>query len=136
MSKCFVDTNLFIRYLTNDEPELADRVEKLLDQAAAGELQLITTELVIAETVWVLESSYKLKNREVAPLIRGILATSGLEVVNAEMISRALMLYELQNIDFVDASITVFMEKQGILDIYSYDKKHLARVTGINRKEP
>ena len=136
MSKCFVDTNLFIRYLTNDEPELADRVEKLLDQAAAGELQLITTELVIAETVWVLESSYKLKNREVASLIRGILATSGLAVVNAEMISRALMLYELQNIDFVDASITVFMEKQGISDIYSYDKKHLARVTAINRREP
>lgn len=136
MSKCFVDTNLFIRYLTNDEPELADRVEKLLDQAGAGELQLITTELVIAETVWVLESSYKLKNREVAPLVRGILATPGLEVVNADMISRALMLYELQNIDFVDASITVFMGKQGIADIYSYDKKHLARVTGINRREP
>jgi predicted nucleic-acid-binding protein len=136
MSKCFVDTNLFIRYLTNDEPELADRVEKLLDQAGAGELQLITTELVIAETVWVLESSYKLKNREVAPLVRGISATPGLEVVYADMISRALMLYELQNIDFVDASITVFMEKQGIADIYSYDKKHLARVTGINRREP
>lgn len=136
MSKCFVDTNLFIRYLTNDEPALADRVEKLLDDAAAGDAQLITTELVIAETVWVLESSYKLKNREVAPLIRGILATPGLEVTNADQISRTLMLYELQNIDFVDASITVFMEKQGIVDIYSYDKKHLARVQGINRKEP
>lgn len=136
MSKCFVDTNLFIRYLTNDEPALADRVEKLLDNAAAGTAQLITTELVIAETVWVLESSYKLKSREVAPLIRGILATPGLEVTNADQISRALMLYELQNIDFVDASITVFMEKQGITDIYSYDKKHLARVKGINRKEP
>jgi len=136
MSRCFVDTNLFIRYLTNDEPALADRVEKLLDDAAAGSVQLVTTELVIAETVWVLESSYKLKNREVAPLIRGILATPGLEVVNTDLISRALMLYELQNIDFVDASITVFMEKQGISDIYSYDKKHLARVTGINRREP
>ena len=136
MNKCFVDTNLFIRYLTNDEPALADRVEKLLDDAAAGDAQLITTELVIAETVWVLESSYKLKNREVAPLIRGILATPGLEVTNADQISRALMLYELKNIDFVDASITVFMEKQGIADIYSYDRKHLARVKGINRKEP
>jgi uncharacterized protein len=136
MSKCFVDTNLFIRYLTNDEPALADRVEKLLDNAAAGAAQLITTELVIAETVWVLETSYKLKNREVAPLIRGILATPGLEVTSADQISRALMLYELQNIDFVDASITVFMKKQGISDIYSYDRKHLARVQGINRKEP
>jgi len=135
MTRCFVDTNLFIRYLTNDEPVLADHVEKLLDEAAAGAVQLVTTELVIAETVWVLESSYKLANREVAPLIRGILATAGLEVINGDMIGRALILYELQDIDFVDACINVFMEKQEISDIYSYDRKHLARVKGINRKE-
>jgi predicted nucleic acid-binding protein len=33
MKTCFVDTNLFIRYLTNDDPVKADRVEKLLDEA-------------------------------------------------------------------------------------------------------
>ena len=37
MNRCFVDTNLFIRYLTNDDPAKADRVEKLLDGAARGE---------------------------------------------------------------------------------------------------
>jgi len=77
MAVCFVDTNVFIRYLTNDDPVLADRVELLLDDAAAGAVQLVTTELVMAETIWVLESSYKLANVQIAPLIRGILATPG-----------------------------------------------------------
>lgn len=27
MRTCFVDTNLFIRYLTNDDPQKADRVD-------------------------------------------------------------------------------------------------------------
>ena len=51
MKRCFVDTNLFIRYLTNDDPALADRVDQLLDDAAAGTIQLVTTELILAETV-------------------------------------------------------------------------------------
>ncbi len=29
----FLDANIFIRYFTNDDPEKADRVEKLLDLA-------------------------------------------------------------------------------------------------------
>ncbi|MDA8414742.1 MAG: PIN domain-containing protein [Desulfobacteraceae bacterium] len=136
MNRCFVDTNLFIRYLTNDDPVLADRVELLLDDAANGALQLVTTELVMAETVWVLESSYHLKNIQIAPLVRGILATPGLEVINGDLVGKALVVYELQNIDFVDAYIAALMEKQGIKDIYSYDRKHLSRVTTINRREP
>lgn len=136
MNKCFVDTNLFIRYLTNDDPLLADRVEKLLDEASSGVVALVTTELVIAEIIWVLESSYRLTHAQIAPLIRGILATSGLETINGEIVGSALVLYELKNIDFVDSYIAALMEKHGIKDIYSYDRKHLSRVTSINRKEP
>jgi predicted nucleic-acid-binding protein len=136
MNKCFVDTNLFIRFLTNDDPILADRVEQLLDDAAAGSVQLVTTELVMAESVWVLESSYHLNHAQIAPLIRGILATPGMEIINGDLIGKALVMYELQNIDFVDAYIAALMEKQGIKDIYSYDRKHLSRVKTINRKEP
>ena len=136
MNRCFVDTNLFIRYLTNDDPVLADRVEQLLDDAVAGTVQLVTTELVMAETVWVLESSYHLNNAQIASLVRGILATPGLEVINGDLVCKALVMYELQNIDFVDAYIAALMEKQGIRDIYSYDKKHLSRVKNINRREP
>jgi uncharacterized protein len=136
MAGCFVDTNVFIRYLTNDDPALADRVELLLDNAAGGAVKLITTELVMAETIWVLESYYKLTNVQIAPLIRGILATPGMEVINGDLVGKALILYELQNIDFVDAYIAALMEKQGIRDVYSYDRKHLARLKTIISKEP
>ena len=52
----FVDTNLFLRYITNDVPEQADAVERLLQRAGAGEITLITNSLVICEIVWTLES--------------------------------------------------------------------------------
>ncbi|GAB6063295.1 PIN domain-containing protein [Deferrisoma palaeochoriense] len=136
MTRVFVDTNLFLRYLTNDDPAKADRVERLLDQAQDGEVRLVTAEMVIAEIVWVLESYYGLGRAEVAPLVRGILATPGLEVVNGNLVARALDHYETLNIDFVDGYIAALMEHLGIEDLYSFDKKHADRLRGIRRLEP
>jgi uncharacterized protein len=136
MTACFVDTNLFIRYLTNDDQAKAERVEKLLREAAAGKVRLVTAEMVIAEIVWVLESSYGLNSAAVAPLIRAILATPGLEVLNASLVARALEHYEAKNIDFIDGYTAAVMEKQGITELYSFDRKHISRLSSISRKEP
>jgi len=136
VKKSFLDTNIFIRYLTNDDLAKADRVEKLLEQAAKGEIQLATTELVIAEVVWVLESFYKLTNAAIGPMIKAILATPGLEVINGALVEKALGYYLEKNIDFIDGYIAAVMERRNIPEIFSYDKKHLARITGIKRREP
>jgi predicted nucleic acid-binding protein len=57
MRTCSVDTNLFIRYLTNDDTKKADRVGRLLAEAAIGKTKLVTADLVVAEIIRVLESA-------------------------------------------------------------------------------
>jgi uncharacterized protein len=136
MKRCFVDTNLFIRYLTNDDPAKADRVERLLNDAAAGKVRLVTAEMVLAEVAWVLESAYGLKAAEIAPLIRAILATPGLEVINGSLVEQALVHYEIRKVDFIDGYIAAVIEKNGLEGLYSFDKKHISRLPGIERKEP
>jgi uncharacterized protein len=136
MTACFIDTNLFIRYLTNDDPKKADRVERLLADAAAGKVKLVTAEMVMAETVWVLESAYGLPAAEIAPLIRAILATPGLEVIGGPLVEGALVHYEQLGVDFIDGYIVALMERHGLSGLYSFDKKHLGRFAGIERKEP
>ena len=136
MKTYFIDTNLFIRFLTNDDPQKADHVEALLDEAAAGKVKLVTAEMVLAEVVWVLESSYGLKNVEIGPMIKAIVATPGLEVINGTLVDKAVELYVSRNIDFIDGYIAAVMRKRGISEIFSYDKKHLARIKEITRKEP
>ncbi|MBT9438588.1 MAG: PIN domain-containing protein [Desulfobacterales bacterium] len=136
MRSYFIDTNIFIRYLTNDDPVKADRVEKLLSEAAAGKIRLVTAEMVLAEVVWVLESFYGLKNIEVGSMVKAILATPGLEVLNSALVEKALEYYLAHNIDFVDGYIAAVMDKHKISDIYSYDKKHLSRIKSIKRKQP
>lgn len=136
MKVSFLDTNIFIRYLTNDDPDKADRVEKLLDLAAQGKERLMTTELVIAEVVWVLESFYKLGNATIGPMIKAILATPGLEVVNGSRLEKAIEHYMAQNIDFIDGYIVAVMGSHNVSEIFSYDKKHLSRIAATQRKEP
>ena len=136
MRSYFIDTNIFIRYLTNDDPVKADRVEKLLSEAAAGKIRLVTAEMVLAEVVWVLESFYGLKYVEVGSMVKAILATPGLEVLNSALVEKALEYYLAHNIDFVDGYIAAVMDKHKISDIYSYDKKHLSRIKSIKRKQP
>jgi predicted nucleic-acid-binding protein len=136
MKTCFVDTNLFIRYLTNDDPQKADRVETLLERAATGKVRLVTADLVIAEIIWVLESAYGMTNEEITPMIKAILAAPGLEVTNESLVSRSLEFYESQNVEFVDCYIAALMEKLHIRDLYTFDRKHISRFQGIQRLEP
>jgi len=136
VKEVFVDTNLFIRYLTNDDPAKADRVANLLEEAKAGKLRLVTAEMVIAETVWVLESGYGLSQARIALLVRAILATPGIDVLNGALVSRALELYATAKIDFVDGYIAAVMERRGIREIFSFDRKHLSRLKHLERREP
>ena len=54
----------------------------------------------------------------------------------AQASARAIELYETINIDFIDGYIAAVMEKEGISELYSFDRKHIARLKGVSRKEP
>ncbi len=133
---CFVDTNVFVRYLTGDDEKKAAAFESLLVQASSGKIRLVTSEIVIAELVWVLESFYKLKPSVIAELIRAILNTEGLRIKGSDLIEKTLDIYESQNIDFIDAHIIAYMQSNHIETLYSFDKRHLSKVGGIRRVEP
>ena len=107
-----------------------------MNQAADGKVRLVTAEMVMAEMVWVLESFYGLKNVQIGPMVKAILATPGLEVLNGDLVEKAVEFYLSHNIDFIDGYVAAVMNKLKISEIYSYDKKHLTRIKSINRKEP
>jgi predicted nucleic acid-binding protein len=52
----FVDTNIFIRYLTRDDPDKAKACFELFKRASTNEIALTTTEAVMSEVVYVLSS--------------------------------------------------------------------------------
>lgn len=122
--RCFIDTNLFLRYLTNDVPDQADAVEELLNKATAGEILLITNNLVMAEIVWTLESFYQLERQSIREKLTAILNTPGIEVIDGDLVLQALEGYVEKNVDFIDAHNVEWMLSRGITEAYTFDRKH------------
>lgn len=136
MTEHFVDTNIFLRYLTKDVPEQAQAVDRLLAEAEAGRYRLHTSVLTIAEIVWTLESYYELDKEEIRERVVGILNTPGLEVENSELIARAIGLYVDENIDFVDAYNGLWMQEHGISSVVTFDVRHFQRIPRLEAQAP
>ena len=126
----FVDTNILVRHLTGDPPAMARRATAYL--AAAGELLL--ADLVVAETIYVLESFYETPRAQVAQAIRSLLAFDAI-VVDPALVLRAVEVYETARIDFAEAYLVACAESTGVGEIASFDRS-IDRVSTVSRVEP
>ena len=131
----FLDTNIFIRFLTDDVPEKADACEEIFKKAVEKQEPLFTTDLVIAEIVWVLESFYELPKNEVQDKVEKILNTPNLICPHKDLILSALVLYTEKNNDYIDAYNALILKDNGIEELYSYEK-HYDKIDWLTRLEP
>src|SRR5205085_9287735 len=109
----------------------------LLQRAERGEAQLVTSESVVAEVVYVLSSPalYRLPRAEVARLLRPVLEIKGLKVDHKGSILTALDRYETTNLDFEDCLSVEHMRRMRLDTVYSYDRG-FDRIADIQRREP
>lgn len=135
MEKKFVDTNIFLRYLTGDDPLKYDKCKEVLKKTVKGQIALATSSMVIAELVWTLLTYYKVSKADVIEKISIIISTDNLHIPDKDIIADALVLYSRKNIDYIDAYNAVFMKCHGLNGIYSYDTD-FDIVEGIKREEP
>ena len=129
--KLFVDTNVFLRFLTRDDPHKAEQARALFQDAVDGKVTLWTSLLVIAEIVWTLESFYGLDKEDIATKVATILNTPHLECPDSEIVLYALDFYATRNVDFIDAYHAFLLKAQGLSRIATYDRKHFKRVGGL-----
>ena len=134
--RAVIDTNLLVRYLTEDNPSKANEVRRLLLKAAEREIRLLIPAIVIAELAWVLQSYYKLEREEIVPLLNAILHTHGVEVSDKSVVSDAIAIYGGDTIDFIDAGIVAFAKAAEVRTIYTFDRKHFKGIDGIEMMHP
>jgi predicted nucleic acid-binding protein len=127
----FVDTNVLVRHLTGDPPELAVRATRFL--AAADELLL--PDLVLAEVAYVLESFYEAPRPLVATSLRAILAFPAIGVVDPDLLQRAVEVYDVERLDFANAYLVASAERTGVGAIASFDRS-IDRMSTVRRIEP
>jgi predicted nucleic acid-binding protein len=137
----FVDTNVFVRWLTQDEPAHGARATEFLKRVENGELAVTTSEAVIVELVYVLQSKrlYSQTRPQIRDAIGDLLSLKSLRLPPKTVYLRALDLY-VQNpsIDFVDCLNLAHMEHAGVKEIWTFDKdySHVKGISGVVSREP
>ncbi len=133
----FIDANVFLRFLTGDDPEKAESCQRLFKAMEKNEVSMYTTETVIAEVVYVLSSKalYGLSHSEVRARLQPILSLPGLKLPNRKLLLRALSLYDLYAVDFEDALSVAHMERLDLEKIVSYDRD-FDKMEQVVRVEP
>lgn len=97
--------------------------------------QLLLTDLVLAEAVYVLESFYEVKRPRVAELMRSAIGFPVINTVDTPTLLRALEIYELDRLDFAEAYLVAQAESTGVGEILSFDRS-IDRIKTVTRREP
>ena len=127
----FLDTNILIRHLTGDPPEQAARATRYLEQAT----ELLLPDLILAEVAYVLESFYETPRDQVADTLRAVLAFPAIRVLDADLLQRAVEVYQQHRLDFADAYLVASAERTGVGVGASFDRA-IERVGTVRREEP
>ena len=91
--------------------------------------------MILAEVAYVLESFYEAPRARVAGALRAILAFPPIRVLDADLLLRAVEVYEVHRLDFADACLVASAEHTGVGSIASLDRS-IDRVPTVRREEP
>lgn len=127
----FVDTNILVRHLTGDPAKMAAAATAYL----RDEQELFLADLIVAETIYVLESYYESPRSQVADIIRSLLALRSIVVVDRDVLLRSVEVYETARLDFAEAYLVACAESTGVRRVASFDRA-IDRVSTIERIDP
>lgn len=112
MREVWLDTNVIVRFLTGQPPELFKRARRLMERAAAGELVARVSHVALAETVWVLGSFYGREPAAIAGTLRSFVLADGVRVDDTDTLLDALRLMVDSNVAFVDAYVAATARRE------------------------
>jgi predicted nucleic-acid-binding protein len=100
-----IDTNVLVRYLVQDDPRQGRRAAEYIAAAAEAGDQILIGNIVLCETVWVLDSAYGYAKHEIASALERLLQSTTFQFEAKDSIWKALEDYRATKADFADCLI-------------------------------
>jgi predicted nucleic-acid-binding protein len=118
-----LDTNILVRYLTQDDPlqsaKAADILERRLTEKNPGFVSVVA----MVETVWVLDRAYFLTAEEIATAIERLLQVEVLAIENEQAVFTAMVALKRGRGSFADALIAELGARVGCIRTLTFDRK-------------
>jgi len=133
MKKVFIDTSVFVRFLTKDDPKKFTDCQSFFEQVQAGKLRPYTSNIVFLELHFVLHRLYDFPAVKVNQALEKILTLRNLTVIETTDTPQALKWHEKWGIKYPDCLIATQAKKGVVLVTYDQD---FEKITTLNPKEP
>lgn len=128
MKKFLADTNIYLRFVLEDNKVQAETVKKFLEKAKKRQLKIIFLSPVILEMEFVLRSVYSVPRKQIAKYLLALVKTDYLEIESRKLWIDVLETYSHQKISLFDLFL-FFRSQEEDAEVLSFDKdfKKLAR---------
>ena len=113
-----IDTNILIRYLTQDDVKQGEAAKELIEN---GE-PVFLSHIVFIEAVWVLTASYGLDRLTIAKVLHELISSDFFLIEKSQLINKGLQDYQ-NGFDFADMVISYCGESKDCNTTYTFDKK-------------
>ena len=134
MAPLSLDTNILLRHLRQDDPILSAKATAILERIERRELQARTSDIVVFETVFTLQRSYKQPRDQIADAVLPLIELPGIVLPGKRQYRKVFTLYRTSPLGFADCYHVVLMQQLGISEILSFDTD-FDRVPSITRRE-
>jgi len=118
-----IDTNILIRYLTQDDPVQSPKATEIIERRLTRERPGFISLVTMAETVWVLGSVYALEDGEIADTVERMLQADTLRIQNEQQVFTAMISLRRGWGAFADALIGALGAWAGCESTLTFDKK-------------
>ena len=125
MRNVYLDTNVILRFLLGDHPELSPKAKSIFKMAEENEICLLIEPVILAECCYVLGGKLyadKFPSKQViAETLTKLLFLTGVNSTDQMLLTEVLEVYGEFEIDFADAYLAVIARKQSDL-IATFDR--------------
>ena len=125
-----LDTNVLVRYLTDDDPVQSRRAADLITTVTTRGNRCFVSAIVLCEMAWVLRGLYEVSKADLVETLERMLATTQFVVGDKDLVRRALAAYRAGRADFADYVIGELHAGEGCAKTVTFDRR-LRGATGF-----
>jgi predicted nucleic-acid-binding protein len=125
------DTNYLVQHIVQDDPTQCRAVAATLEREAGQDIPVRILDLVLMETVWVMESAYAFDRKALAHVVEKLLDDSAFSFDDPDRLRLVLQRFKDGKADFSDYLIHSVAESAG-LNLATFDKRLRKELVGTS----
>jgi predicted nucleic-acid-binding protein len=117
-----LDTNVIVRYVTQDDPRQSAAATRLFEKTLSAENPGFVSAITLCEICWVLAECYSADRERIRAVLEGLLGSKQIVVEAGEIAWKALRAWQGSAADFSDALIGEIAAAHGAEQVVTFDK--------------